>query len=515
MSAQTLLTAGVLLTIPLLPLAAAALIGARMLRGPLEGDAAEPATARIALAAALLPLSFLAGFALIGFAFSGLPGTVHLGNWFTSGNHAVPLSFTLDGLALAFGLLIAFIAAVTVRFATAYLHREAGFHRFFLGLMLFLSGMLFVALSGNAALAFVGWELAGVSSWLLIGYAYERPTATVNAQRAFLTNRVGDAGFVLGIALAFFWVGSLDWATLAAKPADNLLAGLLAAGFVLAALAKSGQIPFAPWVARALEGPTPSSALFYGALLVHMGVYLLLRIEPLLVRSPALMGMIACLGALTALYGYLSGRAQTDIKSALMFATTTQVGLMFLTIGLGGFRIAAAHLILHALWRGWQFLAAPGYMHLIDAQPAPPPPAWLARWRAGYRAALHRFWLEPLTDALLVRPTLNIARDVRAIDENVVSRLVGLPADMRADALMDSTAQTERVVRGHGVAGALLEWVGDHLDRFESRLILQTGGGKLARGLSYLGVLFRAIEGLLERPRYLLMLVMATFVVIL
>jgi NADH:ubiquinone oxidoreductase subunit 5 (subunit L)/multisubunit Na+/H+ antiporter MnhA subunit len=498
--------------VPLLPLLAAALIAARVLAGRDKGDAVEPATARLALLAMLAALGLLVVFDGLALA-HGVPGQVTVAEWFSSGTIKLHLSFAADGLSLPIASLVAFIGLTSLLFSRNYLHREAGFHRFFMAMSLFLAGMLLIVLAGNAVLAFVGWELAGVSSWMLIGYAYERLTATANAQRAFITNRIGDAGFLLGIGLAYLWIGSVEWPALARARPETLLAGLLVLGFLVAALAKSAQLPFAPWIARALEGPTPSSAIFYGALMVHAGVYLLLRLEPLLAQAPGLMVAVAALGLLTAIYGGLSGLVQTDVKSTLMFATTTQVGLMFAEIGLGLFQVAAWHLGLHALWRAWQFLASPAYMHLVDARPAPPAPGWLARRGWLHTAALQRFWLEPLTDALLVRPTQNIARDVRAIDENVVSRLVGLPAETRTSALMESTGDT--VVRGHGVAGALLEWTAGHLDHFESRLILQEGGGRLSALLKSAGMVFQAVEALLERPRYLLLLVMATFVVIL
>lgn len=505
------MTAQWIALVPLLPLLAALLIALRILKGTPRGDADEPATARLALGAALLALLLLAGFALLAVV-AGAPGHVLVSPWFASGAVQLNLSFMVDGLSLSIALLVAFIALVTLRFSQNYLHREAGFHRFFLAMSLFLAGMLLIVLAGNAVLAFFGWELAGVSSWLLIGYAYERTTATTNAQRAFVTNRIGDAGFLLGIGLALLWTGSTEWPQLAGARLETLLAGLLALGFVIAALAKSAQVPFVPWIARALEGPTPSSAIFYGALMVHAGVYLLLRLEPLLVQAPVVMALVAGLGLLTALYGWLSGLAQTDVKSTLIFATSTQVGLMFVEIGLGLFDLAAWHLGLHASWRAWQLLASPAYMHLVDARPAPPVATWLARCGGLHTAALQRFWLEPLADWLLVRPTQHIARDVRAIDENVVSRLVGLPVDTRASALMEST---DSVVQGHGLAGKLLAWVASHLDRFESHLILQEGGGRLGRVFKLLGATFQAIEALLERPRYLMLLIMATFVVIL
>ncbi len=489
--------------VPVLPLLAAALIGGRTLGGRAQGDAAERPTARLATGAGGLVLLLLLALDAVALA-SGAPGQVELGSWFASGAFRVPVSFTLDGLSLPLATLAAFVGWLTLRFSVNYLHREAGFHRFFLALCLFLAGMQLILLAGNAVLAFVGWELAGISSWLLIGYAYDRPTATGNALRAFVTNRVGDAGFLAGILLAALWLGTVEWPGITAPGRlGTLPAGILALGFVTAALAKSAQVPFSPWIARALEGPTPSSAIFYGSLMVHAGVYLLLRLEPLLVQAPAVMALVAALGLLTALYGWLGGLTQTDVKSTLLFATTTQVGLMFLACGLGWFTLAAWHLGLHALWRAYQFLLSPAYMHLVHG-PAKHAPSWIARRQSLYTAALQRFWLEPLSEWLLVRPTRGIARDVRALDDSVVSRLVGLPDE-----------DTQGVAHGRGVAGRLLAWSAARLHHFEARLVLQEGGGPLARLLRQVGGYLTVVEALLERPRYLLLLVMATFVVIL
>lgn len=498
--------------VPLLPLLAAGLIALRVLRGGAVGDAAETPTARIALGALLGALLLMLVFDVIALR-DGAPGAIGVGVWFSSGDFVAPLSFTLDALALAVGTLTAFIAFLSVKFSVNYLHREAGFHRFFLAMCLFSAGMLLIVLSGNALLAFAGWELAGVSSYLLIGYAYDRPTASGNALRAFVTNRVGDAGFILGIALAAAWLGSVEWAGINAVRLETLGAGLLALGFVIAALAKSAQIPFAPWIARALEGPTPSSAIFYGALMVHAGVYLLLRLEPLLLQAPAVMVAVALLGLLTAGYGWLVGLVQTDVKSTLIFSVTTQVGLMFLACGLGWFTLAAWHLALHALWRAYQFLASPSYMHLVGG-PAPAAPAWVARRHGLFIAALQRFWLEQAGDWLLVRPTLGIARDVRDLDDRVVSSLVGLPEDARA-AVTASAGSGDRVVFGKGLAGALLEWCAERLYAFERRLVLQEGGGRLSELIRLIGEYLLVVERLLERPRYLMLLIMATFVVIL
>ncbi len=193
-----------------------------------------------------------------------------------------------------------------------------------------------------------------------------------------------------------------------------------------------------------------------------------------------------------------------------MFATTTQVGLMFLACGLGWFELAAWHAALHTIWRAWQFLASPSYMHLLSA-PTPAAPAWLQRHPRLYTAALQRFWLEPLADRLLTRPTQALARDARALDENVISRMVGLPAGQRAAALLGDNS----VIAGRGLAGRTLAWVADHFDRFEQHLLLQGGGGRLGAGLHQLGQIFKQVEALLEQPRYLLLMVMATLAVIL
>jgi len=503
--------------IPLLPLLAAVGIALRILTRHDQGDDAEPPTARIALFAASAALLLLLGLDFIALS-QGLPGHVRSGIWFSSGAIVLPISFTLDALSLPIATLVAFIATITLLFSRNYLHRERGFHRFFLAMCLFTAGMLLIVLAGNVALTFVGWELAGVSSWMLIGYAYERPTATGNALRAIITNRIGDAGFILGISLALNWLGSVEWPSLLhANQLGTLSAGLLALGFVVAALAKSAQVPFSPWIARALEGPTPSSAIFYGALMVHAGVYLLIRLEPLLLQAPALMTLIALLGLLTVLYGYFSGLTQTDVKSALMFATTTQVGLMFLACGLGWFTLAAWHLGLHASWRAYQFLASPSYMHLMGGATRPAP-AWLSNKQGLYTAALQRFWLENLSDWLLVRPTLQLARDVRNLDDNVVSRLVGLPESAVVPAFMVASGEEmnqEKIVHGSGLAGALLEWVALKLHRFESRLLFQGGDSRLSRILARIGSYLLSMEGLLSQPRYLLLLIMATLVVIL
>lgn len=510
--------------VPLLPLLAAAWIAIGYVVGWNRGEQGERETARVALAGIGLAFGLSAVLGIQALV-AGAPGQVRLGRWIGSGNVRIDLSFTLDALGLSWSLLVALIALLTTRFSVRYMHREAGFQRFFLILCLFTGAMELIALGGNAALVFAGWELAGVSSYLLIAYAFDRPVASTNATRAFVTNRIGDGGFVLGLFLALSWIGTLEWPELAqgAQHLDRMRAGLVAFAFLLAALAKSAQVPFAPWIGRALEGPTPSSAIFYGSLMVHAGVFLLLRLEPLFEQAPVEMRLVAALGLLTALYGWLSGLAQTDVKSALMFSTTAQVGLMFLWCGLGWWNLAAWHLALHAAWRAYQFLHAPALMHRVS-RPARPVPRWLARSRRLHTAALQRFWLDPMADWLLVRPTQSLARDVRTFDEQVVTRAVGLPAQASAiSSLAAWEAQKGGYVnvaegdigRGRGILGRTLEWAANLLYWFEEQLVLKGGGEGLVQAIQRIGALLNRIEQLLSHPRYLLLLIMATFVVVL
>jgi NADH:ubiquinone oxidoreductase subunit 5 (subunit L)/multisubunit Na+/H+ antiporter MnhA subunit len=500
------------------PLLAAGGIAVYVLAGrtvAAQGDDSEPPTARLAEGAAWLVLAGLLGLDALALL-EGAPGHVAIGSWFASGQFTVPISFVLDGLSLGYATLVAVIGVVTLRFSRNYLHREIGFQRFFIFMCVFLAGMLLIVLAGNAVLAFVGWELAGVSSYLLIGYAYDRPVATGNALWAFITNRIGDAGFILGISLAAWWLGTVEWQGLAdwsaAGAFDKVTARLILVGFLVAALAKSGQLPFASWIARALEGPTPSSAIFYGAVMVHAGVYLMLRLEPVLLHVPDAMVYLAVLGALTALYGWLAGLTQTDVKSSLLFATIAQVGLMFLACGLGWFQLAAWHMGLHTAWRAYQFLLAPSYMHLVNAKAAPAP-AWLAGRQWLYTAALQRFWLDHLALSALIRPAASVGRDMRDFDDNVLSHLVGMPERRRAGE--ESAAGEDAVIRGHGLAGAFLAWSAERLHRFESHLVMQRGGGPLTRALRSVGDYLLVFEALLERPRYLIVAIVATFVVIL
>jgi hypothetical protein len=409
------------------------------------------------------------------------------------------------------------------RFAVNYMHRETGFHRFFFLLSLFSAAMLWLVLSGNAVGTFIGWELAGLCSYLLIAYFYERPTSASNATRVLMTNRIGDAFFILGIILSASWLQSVVWQDInnAVTQLSHVKSTVLALCFAIAAGAKSAQLPFTPWLARAMEGPTPSSAVFYGAVMIHAGVYLLILLQPLFEHAPLAMSVIAIVGFITACYSFTVGLTQTDVKSSLVFATSAQLGLMFLECGLGFWSIASWHLCAHAIVRGYGFLTAPSLMHAVHGKPIQPVAPNIAKLRWIYTAALQRFWLDPISDWALVKPIHRFAQDISYFDEAVIERVMGAPEPVvrnlsafaqHKEQHIGAQLQNEadEFAKGSGLAGVLTEWTADLLHWFEDRFILRGVGDHAINMGRKLGHAANRFEKLILRPRYLLLFVAIT-----
>ncbi len=511
----------IIAAIPLLPLLAALWIAIGFIFGWNRLEKGEKETSRVAVTA--ITLSFFCVLALDVIVYlQGSPGTVQFVQWLKSEHIQINLSILLDYKSLVMGTLVGFITLIVTRFSVNYLHREAGFQRFFMMLSVFNAAMLIITFAGNAALAFIGWELAGVSSYLLIAYSWHRDVATTNANRAFVTNRIGDAGFIIGIAFSFFWLGTVEWEAMFTTVSSTIHIGIIVFGFMIAALAKSGQFPFSAWITRALEGPTPSSAVFYGSLMVHAGVYLLIRLEPLLLHVPALMVLMVLIGGATALYAYIVGLVQTDVKSSFMFSTLSQVGLMLVWIGFGQFELALFHIVVHAIWRAYQFLHAPSFMQHVES-PARPVPKWLSNNVWLYTAALQRFWLDVISDSLLTKPTQALANEMQIFDEQVVDRVTGMPSHSNMLSTLyhwEAHQQgklniSNEIGQGSGLFGSSLQWLASNLQKVEEGLILKGSGEGLLRAMHFLGKYLELIDQLLMQPRYLLVLIMATFVVVL
>ncbi|MGR9108811.1 MAG: proton-conducting transporter transmembrane domain-containing protein, partial [Gammaproteobacteria bacterium] len=478
---------------------------------------------------ALWSVAISAGLSLImlGSSLSGLNrGDLNLGTWLESGSFTVAIGFSTQGLGARLSALFGILFVVAIRFAVNYLHRERGFHRFFFILTLYVAAMQWLVLSANAVGTFIGWEIAGLCSFLLIAYAYDRPAIVGNAVRVFVTNRIGDAAFVLGIGLCFAFTGFLDWSKV------NALAGELSPGaaagmalcFAVAAFVKSGQFPFSPWLLRAIEGPTPSSAIFYGSVMVHAGIFLVCQLEPLFERSALAMGTLVAVGLVTAVQSYLVGLTQTDVKSSLITATSIQLGLMFMECGLGFWELAGWHLCAHVVVRTYQFLSAPSLVHAIQINPTKPVHPWLAKNIRLFTLSLQRFWLDSVVDFLLVRPVGRLSHDLRYVDDRVVDRLLGSPAPaLRAvSALAQYEEQkigaclnnaSDRFSAGSGLAGKLAEWT-SALTHVVEKLFVAQGGGVERGGLGRnLARSVRRFDEYILKPRYLVLFVLISLLV--
>lgn len=511
--------------IPLLPFLASIIIGLGILSEVLDGETKENWTATIALwsvyMACLLSLTLLgADLARVN------KGSVNLGLWFASDNLKIPVNFITTGLNVRLAALFSLLLAIVCRFSVNYMHRETGFHRFFFTLGLFCSAMQLLVLSGNTVGTFFGWEIAGLCSYLLIGYAYDRPVAVHNAARAFVTNRIGDTAFILGIGLSYTWVDSVNWLNLNAL-AEQLTFGEatgIALCFSVAALVKSAQLPFSPWLARAMEGPTPSSAAFYGAVMVHAGVFLVILMHPIIEKTAFVMILLAAVGLFTACYGFFIGLTQSDIKSSLIFAATAQLGLMFFECGMGWWQLAEWHLCAHAVIRGTQFLTAPSLLHNLKGVPVKSFGSSLAKQPWAYTASLHRFWLEPITDWTLIKPVSRLGQDLAYFDDFIVDKSLGSPAP--AITAISSLAQMEEqnlgarldndsdeFAQGSGFAGKLTSWFAAVMHWFEERFVLRGIGKETLRYGRRLGYAANQFEQLILRPRYLVLFVFITFLV--
>jgi NADH:ubiquinone oxidoreductase subunit 5 (subunit L)/multisubunit Na+/H+ antiporter MnhA subunit len=358
---------------------------------------------------------------------------VEFGTWLRLGDYVIPLVLLVDGLSVTISVLAALLTALVARFSRTYLHKEAGFVRFYLLLGLFATGTQLVALAGALELFFAGWELIGIASAFFIGFFHERAEPVRSSLAAFATYRFADAGLLVATVTTFELLGSARFSAftnVGSLPQVEVTA--LALLFLLSAMAKSAQLPFSGWLPRAMEGPTPSSALFYGAVSIHAGLFLLLRVWPVLEPSPVARAIGVVIGLLTGLYAASMARVQADAKGALAHATLAQVGLILAEICLGWTRLALVHLVCHAFLRLFQYLKAPNTIHDTHrVGHEPHSKSFLERTWPGlaaplYGAALHRLRLDEGI-ALVFEPVLMLAR---ALD--------------RADRWLRATASFER-----------------------------------------------------------------------
>jgi NAD(P)H-quinone oxidoreductase subunit 5 len=379
--------------------------------------------------------------------------TVLSAEWIGIPHYHFLVKFVFDRLSVPLVILTFVLCGTIGSFATRYMHRERGYNRFFTLLAVFILGMALACLAGTVETLFLGWELVGLSSALLVAFFHERPAPVRNGLHVWIVYRVSDGALLLAAVVMHHMLGEGDLGQLlghdpahpwpdGSSPATATQALVVGSLLLVAAAGKSALVPFSGWLPRAMEGPTPSSAVFYGALSVHLGAFLLLRMSSLLAVSPALAALVVVLGLVTAVYAYITGSVQTDIKSALSFASLAQVGLIVAEIGLGAWipilwYVALAHLLGHACLRTHQFVRAPtllqDYRHLEDAIGARlkrPAVRWvrfvperLRGWL--YRFALERGYLDTLLTAVVVMPFVRLFRWFDRIERRWTRFLAG------------------------------------------------------------------------------------------
>jgi formate hydrogenlyase subunit 3/multisubunit Na+/H+ antiporter MnhD subunit len=509
--------------IPILPFIAAVVVGVGAAFGVINGEQSENTTSTIAIWA--ISMSCLLALVLLGQDFlHQSKGYYTAGIWLTSDTLTICPTFTSAGFNIQLATLFSVLLLLITRFSVNYMHREAGFHRFFALISLFSSAMLLVVLSGTAVLTFIGWEIAGLCSFLLVAYAYDRPVAAQNAVLIFVTNRLGDAGFMLGIGLTYLWLGSVDWSDLSTGAAElgKGQAAAIAFCFVIAALTKSAQLPFSPWLMNAMEGPTPSSAVFYGSVMIHAGVFLLIQLQVLIDTVPLAQWLLLISGCATLLYAYLSGLSQTDVKSSHVFAILGQLGLMFVECGLGFWQLASWHLCAHAVMRCYLLLTAPSFMANAQDVPRKPLVSVLTNSRRIFVISLQRFWLDQFTGWGLIRPTRRLAKDLSYFDDNIINKLMGVPVPTMvatpAFAKASNPQSSEDLNQNHrvihtGLVGMIVGMVAGCVHWFEERMVLQGIAKDSLHAGRVLGYLANKFEIMVLRPRYLVLFVFITFLV--
>jgi len=300
-------------------------------------------------------------------------GTAHeviVYQWIFGGDLTINLAYLVDPLTCAMLLVVTGVGFLIHVYSVGYMHGEHGFTRFFTYMNLFMVSMLLLVMGNNYAVLFIGWEGVGLCSYLLIGYYYDKVSAAQAASKAFVVNRIGDAGFLLAIFLVFMNFQTLDYTKVFAE-VGHLSPGMataIAVCLLIGAVGKSAQIPLYTWLPDAMEGPTPVSALIHAATMVTAGVYMIVRNHAIYDLSSTAMFWVGVIGGSTALFAATIGLVQNDIKRVLAYSTVSQLGYMFLGCGIGAYTAAIFHLMTHAFFKALLFLSAGSVIHALGGE---------------------------------------------------------------------------------------------------------------------------------------------------
>ena len=290
--------------------------------------------------------------------------------WIFGGDLTINLAYLVDPLTCVWLLVVTGVGFLIHVYSVGYMHGETGFTRFFTYMNLFMVSMLLLVMGNNYAVLFIGWEGVGLCSYLLIGYYYDKVSAAKAASKAFVVNRIGDAGFLLAIFLVFLNFKTLDY-TKVFEQVGQLspdMATAIALCLLIGAVGKSAQLPLHTWLPDAMEGPTPVSALIHAATMVTAGVYMVVRNHAIFDLSPVAMTVVAMVGGGTALFAATIGLVQTDIKRVLAYSTVSQLGYMFLGCGIGAYTAAVFHVMTHAFFKALLFLSAGSVIHALSGE---------------------------------------------------------------------------------------------------------------------------------------------------
>lgn len=360
------LSASTLLAIPLAPLAGALLAGifGTALGGNLIGRRASHTLTILGVFIAFV----LSAITLNSVIVDGARFSETIYTWMVVGSLKMEIGFLVDSLTAMMMCVVTFVSLMVHIYTIGYMKEDAGYNRFFSYISLFTFSMLMLVMSNNLLQLFFGWEGVGLVSYLLIGFWYNKPTATFANMKAFLVNRIGDFGFLLGVGLTAAYTGTLNYAEIFAKTSelsamtlpgtDWMLVTVICICFFIGAMAKSAQFPLHVWLPDSMEGPTPISALIHAATMVTAGIFLVARMSPLFELSDTALNFILIIGAITALFMGFLGIIQNDIKRVIAYSTLSQLGYMTVALGASAYSVAVFHLMTHAFFKALLFLAA-------------------------------------------------------------------------------------------------------------------------------------------------------------
>lgn len=296
--------------------------------------------------------------------------TLHFWEWFSIGQRVVPFAFYIDALSKIMLLLVTGIGFLVVMFSVGYMSTDPRYGRYMAYVLLFILFMLILILANNYVLLFVGWEGVGLCSYLLIGFWFDKKENTQAAKKAFLMNKIGDAGLLLAVTSIGYVLGTffIQDALFKSVGLNQVWITVITLGFVIAAVGKSAQIPLYTWLPDAMTGPTPASALIHAATMVTAGIYLIVRSSTFFLAATGINQVLLAIGLLTAIFSASIATCQKDIKKILAFSTVSQLGLMVVALGLGAYKTAIFHLVTHAFFKALLFLGAGSVIHGLQGQ---------------------------------------------------------------------------------------------------------------------------------------------------